>query len=137
MFEEIKNLKFEKKDLRNFGITIGLILLFLSGFFFFKEKESYKAILYIAGSFIGFGIIIPSILKPIYIIWMVFAIILGWFMTRVILSLLFYTVISPIGFVARIFGKDFLDTIKKKEESSYWNIRDSSVEQNQNYENQF
>ena len=68
---------------------------------------------------------------------MTFAVILGWFMTRVILSLLFYVIITPIGVVLRIFGKDFLEIKKQSVQGSYWNQRDSNLEKNQNYEKQF
>ena len=137
MFDEIKHIKTGKEDLRSFGVIIGIILLLVAGFLFYKEKESFQIFLYIAGAFIGFGSIIPIILKPIYIVWMVFAVILGWFMTRVILSLLFYAIITPIGLVLRIFGKDFLELKKQVVQGSYWNQRDSDLEKNQNYEKQF
>ena len=137
MLEEIKHIKTGKKDLRSFGVIIGIILLLIAGFLFYKEKESFQIFLYIAGSFIGFGLIIPIILKPIYIVWMTFAVILGWFMTRLILSLLFYVIITPIGVVLRIFGKDFLEIKKESVQGSYWNQRDSNIEKNQNYEKQF
>ena len=137
MFDEIKHIKTGEKDLKSFGVTIGIILLLIAGLLFYKEKESFQIFLYIAGAFIGFGSIIPIILKPIYIVWMVFAVILGWFMTRVILSLLFYAIITPIGLVLRIFGKDFLELKKQAVQGSYWNQRDSDLEKNQNYEKQF
>ena len=137
MFDEIKHIKTGKKDYRSFGVTIGIILLLIAGLLFYKEKESFQTFLYIAGAFIGFGLIIPIILKPIYIVWMTFAVVLGWFMTRVILSLLFYVIITPIGLVLRIFGKDFLELKKQAVQGSYWNQRDSNLEKNQNYEKQF
>ena len=137
MFDEIKHIKTGKEDLRSFGVIIGIILLLVAGFLFYREKESFQTLLYIAGAFIGFGLIIPIILKPIYIVWMTFAVVLGWFMTRVILSLLFYVIITPIGLVLRIFGKDFLELKKQAIQGSYWNQRDSNIEQNQNYEKQF
>ena len=137
MFEEIRNIKSSKKELRSFGITIGVILLLIAGFLFIKEKELFQIFIYIAGSFIGLGIIIPFILKPIYLVWMIFAVLLGWFMTRVILSLLFYMIISPIGLFLRVFGKDILEIKKQVVQGSYWNKRDSNIEQNQDYEKQF
>ena len=137
MFDEIKHIKTGKKDLRSFGVTIGIILLLIAGFLFYKDKESFQIFLYIAGAFIGSGMIIPIILKPIYIVWMTFAVVLSWFMTRVILSLLFYVIITPIGLVLRIFGKDFLELKKQAVQGSYWNQRDSNLEKNQNYEKQF
>ncbi len=136
MFEEIKNIKTRKKDLKSFGVTMGIIFLVIGGLLFFKEKEYYTELISLAGIFIGLGYIFPIPLKPIYFIWMVFAVIMGWIMTRVILSLIFYLIISPIGFLTRIFGKDFLK-LKIKKHDSYWNHRDSDIEINQDYEKQF
>ena len=48
MFEEIKNIKTRKKEIKSFGITIGIILLVIGAFLFFKEKESYLLFIYIA-----------------------------------------------------------------------------------------
>ena len=103
---------------------------------FIKEKESYQVFLYIAVALLGLGYIIPAILKPIYIVWMVFALILGWLMTRVILSLVFYLIMTPIGLLTRLLGEDFL-ALKKSNSESYWNNRDSNHEMNQDYEKQF
>ena len=137
MFEEIKNIKTGKKDIRSFGITFGIIFLIIAGFLYYQEKDSFQLFIYLAGSFSGLGIILPIILKPFYMVWMIFAVILGWFMTKVILSLLFYLIITPIGLFLRIIGKDLLNLKEKKQQKSYWNMRNSKEEQNQNYEKQF
>ena len=136
MLEEIKNIKTGKKDLRSFGVTIGIILIAISGFLFFKGHHLHRNFLYTGSSFIGLGLIVPIILKPLYLIWMIFAVLLGWVMTRVILSLLFYLIITPIGLIGRLFGKDFLGS-DITNNNSYWNSRDSDFEQNQDYEKQF
>ena len=136
MIEEIKNIPNSKKDIKSFGITIGIILLILSGLLFYYEKEFYQVVAIFASAFISLGLIIPLLLKPIYFVWMVFAAIIGWVMTRVILSLVFYLIITPISFITRIIGEDFL-ALKKKNLDSYWNPRHSSIELNQDYEKQF
>mgnify|MGYP001383462268 CR=1 FL=1 len=137
MFEEIKNIQTGEKDLRSFGFTIGLIFLIISIYLFYKEYESLQIFIYISILFAGLGLILPSFLKPIYLLWMVFAVILGWFMTRIILSLLFLIVVTPIGLTLRILGKDLLELSKKEIQGSYWNKRDSEIEKNQNYKKQF
>lgn len=137
MLEEIKNIKKGKKEVRSFGITIGIILLVVAGFLFYKEKDSFQSFIFIAGSFISLGFLIPIVLKPIYLAWMIFAVILGWFMTRIILSLLFFLVITPTGLLIKMMGKDLLELKKQEVQGSYWNVRDSGKEQNQNYEKQF
>ena len=119
MLEEIKNIKSEKSDLRKFGITIGVILLIIAGFLFWKEKESFQILLIFAIFFCILGIVIPFILKPIYWVWMIFATILGWIMTRVILSLLFFLIFTSIGLTSRLFGKQFLELSLDKSKEFY------------------
>ena len=136
MFEEIKSIKTSNKDIRSFGITIGIILFIISATLLYYDKSSYQIIAYIGGGFIALGIIIPILLKPIYILWMTFAVMLGWVMTRVILSLVFYLIMTPIGLITKLLGEDFLD-LKETNVKSYWNNRDSHLEQNQDYEKQF
>ena len=132
MLEEIKNIKSEKSDLRKFGITIGVILLIIAGFLFWKEKESFQILLTFGITSCILGIAIPFILKPIYWVWMIFATIFGWIMTRVILSLLFYTIFTPIGLILRFFGKQFLELRWDKSKDSYWNFRTNENQQKEN-----
>ena len=136
MIEEIKNIPNNQKDIKSFGITIGIILFIISGLLMYYGKEFYQLIAIIASTIMVLGFIFPTLIKPIYFIWMTFAAILGWIMTRVILSLVFYLIITPIGLITRMLGEDFL-ALKKLQSNSYWNQRDSFKELNQNYEKQF
>jgi len=137
MFDEIKNIKSGRSDIRKFGITIGIILLIIAGFLFYQEKDSFRILVGVATALIVSGIIIPIILKPLYLIWMIITTILGWFMTRLILSLIFFVIVSPIGLVSRLLGKDYLSLNKDDSIKSYWNYRDRDKEKNQDYEKQF
>ena len=137
MLEEIKNIKSEKSDLRKFGITIGVILLIIAVFLFWKENELYKIFLVVGIALCVAGIAIPVILKPIYWIWMILATILGWVMTRLILSLLFYLIFTPIGLIPRILGKKFIELKWNKTDSTYWNYRSRGVYEKEKYEKQF
>ena len=135
MLEEIKNIKTSNKEVKNFGFTIGIILFLLSGLLMYYEKDWYQLTAIIAASFIVIGLTMPILLKPIYLFWMTFAIILGWFMTRIILSILFYFIISPIGFFRRII---ILNPFTSKiDNDTYWNYRISKNEQNQDYQKQY
>ena len=136
MIEEIKNITSTKKDLRNFGFTIGSILLVIALILFFKEKDSDVYFFLIGLAFILSGIVLSFILKPLYKIWMTFAVIIGWIMTRIILSILFFIIITAIGVLARLFGKDFLN-LKPDNRDSFWNMRNRDRELNQDYEKQF
>lgn len=137
MIEEIRNIKSGKKELRNFGFTIGIVLLLIAGVLFYKNNNLFISFAYIAGVFIVLGFLFPQLLKPIYFIWMIFAVVIGWIMTRLILSILFFVIISIIRLVAGIFGKSFLKLNISKDSKSYWNHRFSDVEMSQDYEKQF
>ena len=112
-------------------------MIVIAGFLFWRGKESFEAILVTGSALILLGLVIPVVLKPIYWIWMILAVILGWIMTRVILSLLFYVVITPIGIFSRLFGSKFLDLKWDKSKDSYWNARTKTQRNNEEYERQF
>ena len=137
MLEEIKNIKSKKSDISKFGITIGIILMIIAGLLFWKEKESSQIFFTVGTILFVLGILVPAVLKPIYWIWIIFATILGWIMTRVILSLLFYIIITPIGLISRFFGKQFLELRWEKSKESYWNFRTNEHLQKENYLKQF
>ena len=137
MIEEIKNIKSDKSEFRKFGITIGVFLIVLAGFLFWRGKESFEIFLVSGIALLVLGLVIPVLLKPIYWIWMILAVILGWIMTRVILGLLFFIVITPIGLFSRLFGGKFLDLKWDKSQESYWNVRTSNQRSTEEYERQF
>jgi len=132
----ISRIKITKEEIRKFGIVIGIILLII-GVILLWKRNIYYPILMIIGIFLFVGgLSIPIILKPIYIIWMIFATIMGWLMTRFILSLLFYGLITPISLIARLMGKKFIYLRWDKINNSYWNYRSNKV-QNVDYEKQY
>lgn len=131
---ELNRIDSTNKSLRKFGITIGLVILLISIWLFFQSTQLvYIAILALISFFLLFsGIIKPRILSKIYKYWMRIAFILGWFVSRFLLTLLFIFVLTPIALVAKLFGKDFLNLSVKK--SSYWIKKDLKDE---NYEKMY
>ena len=136
MFEDLNSIKSGRKDLKSFGFTIGFFLFIIGLFLFFREKDSFIYFSLIGLMLTILGAITPVILKPIYKTWMTFAVIIGWIMTRVILSVLFFSIITIIGIFTRFIGKDFLN-LESKNKESYWNIRNKEYELNQDYEKQY
>lgn len=137
IFEEIGNIRSGRRELRKFGLTMGIVLVLLGGFMWWRGKDYYYYLLGVAATFIFIGVAIPFLLKPIHKFWMTLAVLMSWVMTRVILSLLFYLGLTPIGFLAKLFGKDFLGLkFNKNSTDSYW-IPKEKVKDRNNYEKQF
>lgn len=135
--EEIKNIKSGKKELRQFGYTMGIVLGVLGLLFLWREKEWYPYFIALSVVFLFLAFALPLLLKPLQKFWMTLAVLLGWFMTRVILSVLFYLVITPIGLIMRISGKDFLSRKLEKNSDSYWIPKQEVTGSKEDYEKQF
>jgi len=137
MYDDLKDIRKDNKAIRDFGILIGFILLIIAGILLFKERESYELMILLGIAFISLGLGMPIILKPFYSIWMYFAVVMGWFMTRLILGLLFYIIVSPIGLISRLFGKRFLELRNNLLISSYWKYKNNQRTSKEDFEKQF
>ena len=135
--EEFKNIRETKKDLRKFGLTVGGVLLIIAALLLYFEKSSAPYFGAIGGILFLAGILIPQILKPLNKIWMGLAIVLGFFMSRLILTILFYLVLTPIAFIAKIVGKKFLILKYDKSTNTYWEKRMDIQKITVDYERQF
>lgn len=76
-------------------------------------------------------------LKPLNLIWMTLAVVLGWFMSRFILSVIYYLVLTPIGLILRLSKKDLLGTQKSQTAETYWKPRQITQKSSSDYEKQF
>jgi len=138
MFDDLNNIKSGRKELRNFGLTIGIILVVLGGLVFWRGKREFSPyLLSVAATFITLGLTFPGILKPLQKVWMEFSAVMGFFVSRIILSGLFFLILSPIGLIARLLGKDLLDRKIDKSVGSYWKNRDEINKSKESYENQY
>lgn len=135
--EEFKNIKETKRDLRKFGLTVGGVLIIISVLLFYFEKSSAIYFVIIGGALFVFGITIPIILKPLNKIWMGLSIVLGFFMSRLILTVLFYIVLTPISLIAKLVGKQFMTLKYDKSAKTYWEKRKIITKKQIDYERQF
>ena len=134
---DIRDIKSGRKELREFGFTIGIVLLVLAGFALWRGKASGAYLLTTGFFFIGFGAAVPQALKPLQKIWMAFSVVMGFFMSRLILAILFFGVITPIGLLMKLFKQDVLDRRMMKGASSYWHERPGEAKTKESYENQY
>ena len=125
-------------ELRKFGITMAVAVGLLSGLLFWRNKEYYWYFLIISLMFLFLGLCLPVSLKYIYKGWMFMATAMGWFMTRLILLLLFYFVFTPIGLLLKLFGKKLLDIeFEDNSANSYWLNRQQLKFEKDRYDKQF
>lgn len=135
--EEIKNIKGDKSDWGKFGITMGIILTIIGLYLLWKKNNYFEYSFFLAAAFFILGLVLPSVLKYIYKAWMSLAVVMGFIMTRVIMVIIFYLIVTPLGLIASITGKQFLDMKIDKSAKSYWISREKTQKVKSYYERQF
>jgi hypothetical protein len=135
--DEIKNIKSGRKELREFGLVVGGVILVIGGFLLYRHRPAGPWFAGVGAVLVAFGLVAPALLKPLQKVWMAFAVLMGWFMTRLILGALFYLVFTPIGLGARIFGHSFMPLQFDKSADTYWIRREKKERKKEDYERQF
>jgi len=137
------NWKPSPKELRQFGaifgsgfLLIGLVKYFWIWNWLFERNEKLGLIFIFIGIVGGaIGLTGTKLALPLYWVWIGIAFVLGNIMSRVVITLIYYGVITPMSFVARLLGRDKLQ-LKKRAVQSYW--QDISLpHEPEKYERQF
>ncbi len=126
-----------KKSLKKFGITMGIAFLVITFVILIRARHNVIPALAVSLAFFISASLFPSVLKPIYILWMKLAFVLGWINARLILIIIFYLLFTPIGLIMRLFRADLLDRKIEKNKDSYWKRREKKAFNPVDYERLF
>jgi hypothetical protein len=93
-------------ELRKFGLLFGTLIIGFFGllipFIWGLDIALTKWPWFVGAVFLLLALILPTALRPVHKGWMIFGLALGWFNTRVVLGLVFYMMIMPIGLFMRL-----------------------------------
>lgn len=128
----------EKKQIRTFGFGLTGFLSLIGGLHIYKGHPE-SSIYFFGASFVALciSIIVPTALKHIYKIMMLIAHAIGWVNTHILLGLIFYLIISPVGLFLKAIRKDLLNRKIDKSCNTYWNRREKTEMDKSRYERQF
>ena len=97
-------LKATPRDLRKFGLTVGGVFCALGLLFYLRHKPWWPWFVWPGVPLMVLGVLLPRCLKWIFFAWMTFAMALGAIVSTILLTLLFYLVVTPVGLIARLSG---------------------------------
>mgnify|MGYP001499325460 CR=1 FL=1 len=118
---------------RSFGLLFFIVFMII-GLWPFINTESIRIwSIVIALIFFIFGILNSKILTPLNKVWMRFGILLGNFISPIVMGIIFFGVVTPTGLLLKLFNKDILN-LKKNKNDTYWLKKDNL---NNNMKNQF
>ena len=104
---------------RSFGIVFFVVFLLIALYPFTYGGEIRIWSLIISIIFLILGLLNSKILAPLNKIWFKFGILLGRIVSPLIMGIIFFLVVTPIGFIMRLLGKDLLN-LKYNKNKSYW-----------------
>ena len=138
IIEEIKNISSSARDLRKFALAVGIPLALIGAFLLWRQRDYYWYFFAAGALLIALGMLVPTVLKPLQKVWMAFSIIMGWFMTRLILAVLFFLILTPTALLLRLLGKDLLNlNLDRNSSQSYWIPRARGDSPEPDYTKQF
>jgi hypothetical protein len=109
---------------RKFGLFFAAIFLVLSGYFLWQTKTNWAVGLGVVGGVFGlFALARPRLLQPLNRGWMAIGLLLGKVFSPIVLSVMFFGLITPIAVFFRLIGRDELRIRNKPPEASFWRTR--------------
>ena len=104
---------------RSFGIVFFMVFLLISIYPLLNDDHIRIWSLIISIVFLILGLLNSKILFPLNKIWFKFGILLGKIISPLIMGLIFFVVVTPIGLLMRLFNKDLIN-LKFNKSKSYW-----------------
>lgn len=97
----------ESKSVRSFGLLVGGIFLLIGAWPVALRSQGPRVWALAVGVFLlGPALVYPRALAPVHRAWMKLGHVLGWINTRLILSFVYYVILTPTGVVLRWLGQD-------------------------------
>ena len=143
IFQEVRELPSGTHDLRKFGWTMAVACVVLwaalaHAFPYLLGRGRNLPILWQIGlGFAAVGTLLPIVLKPVYYAWMTLAVCLGFVMTRVILTIFFFLVLTPVSVLFRLIGRDALHRKIDRQAETYWIDKEYLIKDRSRYEKFF
>ena len=105
---------------RNFGLVFFVFFLIIGLWPLLGTNEIRYWSIFFSIIFFLLGITNSKLLNPLNKIWFNFGILLGKMISPLIMGIIFFLVVTPIGLIMRVFGKDILSLKHNKKNKSYW-----------------
>ena len=104
---------------KSFGLVFFVFFSIISLFPLLKNENIRTWALIVSIIFLILGLLNSKILSPLNKIWFKFGILLGNFVSPIVMGIVFFVVVTPTSLMMRIFRKNLLG-LKKNNKKSYW-----------------
>ena len=105
---------------RSFGIVFFVVFFIIAIYPLLNDGSVRLWSLIISIIFLILGLLNSKILSPFNKIWFKFGLLLGKIVSPVVMGFIFFIIVTPVGLLMRILGKDLLNLKFSDKEYSYW-----------------
>ncbi|RPJ40592.1 MAG: hypothetical protein EHM19_13445 [Candidatus Latescibacterota bacterium] len=127
-----------RSEYRRFSFVLTIVAAVFASFFLWRGRVIAPAVFYsLAGYALLSALLFPPAIRPVRWVLLKVGHALGWFNTRLILTLIFYLVFTPIGLVLRLLGKDLLNRRIDPNAPTYWIEKPKEPSDPARYEKQY
>lgn len=134
--DEYQKLDRSPRALRRFGFTVGFVFLLLGFVLLWRHRGAAWPLVSIGVVLVLAAGLAPLALKWVHGPWMIAALALGWIVTRILLTIVFFLVVTPIGLLQRLFAKRTIEVAFRTDAATYWQSR-TARPISEDYEKQF
>jgi len=127
----VKRLKIPSN--RNFGLVFFFVFFIISIWPLFINGQINIFLVFLSFIFLLLGLVNSKLLMPLNKLWFSFGLLLGRFISPIIMGVIFFGLVTPIGLLLRIFRKDILK-LKLNNKNTYWDKKNNLKN---NFKNQF
>jgi Saxitoxin biosynthesis operon protein SxtJ len=105
---------------RNFGIVFATVFILVATLPLVHGGATRWWALTVAAAFGVVSLLVPTILRPLNLVWFKFGIALHHVVNPIIMGVIFFCAVTPMGMVMRALGKDLLSLRRSQHISTYW-----------------
>ena len=108
---------------KSFGIVFFVIFIIIALWPLLKDENIRVWSIIVSITFLTLGLLNSKILTPLNKLWMRLGILLGAIVSPIVMGVVYFGVITPIGLIMKLFGKDVLNLKIDKNKNTYWTLK--------------
>ena len=107
---------------RRFGLTVGIAFLVIAGVLLWRDRDMAARVAGVLGGLLAIGgLVVPTLLGPVERAWMGLARVLARITTPIVMALVYFLAVTPIGLFMRAIGRNPLTRAEKRD--GFWVTR--------------
>ena len=110
----------KKNQNKQFGLLLSFVILIFLAIEFYNTNNLNIYISILLAFILIITFLKPNYLKPLTFLWIKFGVLLGHVVAPIVMAIIFFGVMTPIGIILKLFGKDLLKLKKIENTKSFW-----------------